>query len=281
MFGYVTADLSRLDEKQQLRYQGCYCGLCRALRQLGSPVCRLAVNFDMVFLILLLSSLYDGEETLRMERCPVHPFRKQPCIQTRWSGYGAAMSVMLIHDKCLDDWHDDHNILRLGESRLFRRVSRRLAREYPRQANALTGCLRELSALESAGVQDPDRCANLFAGLMGELFVPDPHDHWAADLRTVGEGVGRFLYLADAAVDLREDVRRKRYNPLAGLADHGVLPETFRQDLTVLLGEGTAAFERLPLVDDTAILRNILYAGVWRRLDQMEQDGKTETKSKG
>ena len=48
MFGYVTADLSLLDEGQRLRYQGCYCGLCHALRREGSPLCRLAVNFDMV-----------------------------------------------------------------------------------------------------------------------------------------------------------------------------------------------------------------------------------------
>ena len=30
MFGYVIADLARLDEGQQTRYKSFYCGLCRA-----------------------------------------------------------------------------------------------------------------------------------------------------------------------------------------------------------------------------------------------------------
>lgn len=272
MFGYVTADPSLLDEKQRERYQGCYCGLCHALRRDGSPLCRLAVNFDMVFLILLLSSLYDGAETSGAARCPVHPFRRRRYVQTRWSGYGAAMSVLLLHHKCLDDWQDDRNLIRLGEARLFRGPSRRLVQRYPRQSETVADCLRRLSALEASGVPDPDQAANLFARLLGELFVPDPQDHWAGCLRTVGEGLGRFIYLADAAVDLPDDLRRNRYNPLSGLAADGVLPPTFRQDLTVLLGEAAAAFERLPLVEDAALLRSILYSGVWRRLNQTMPD---------
>lgn len=272
MFGYVTADFSLLDEAQRLRYQGCYCGLCHALRREGSSLCRLAVNFDMVFLILLLSSLYDGTEVSGMARCPVHPFHKTPYVQTRWSRYGAAMSVILLYYKCLDDWHDDRNPLRLCESRLFRRPSRRFSQAYPRQTGTVADCLHRLSELEAKGVPEPDQAANLFARLLGELFVPDPHDHWADDLRTVGEGLGRFIYLADAAADLKEDLRRRRYNPLRDLAPGGVLPATFRQDLTVLLGEAAAAFERLPLVEETALLRSILYAGVWHRLDQAVPD---------
>ena len=33
MFGYVIADLARLDEAQRTRYKSVYCGLCRALFQ--------------------------------------------------------------------------------------------------------------------------------------------------------------------------------------------------------------------------------------------------------
>lgn len=281
MFGYVTADLSLLDEEQRQRYQGFYCGLCHALGRVGSPFCRLAVNFDMVFLILLLSSLYDGEEASGPARCAAHPFRKRLCFQTRWTGYGAAMSVLLLYHKCLDDWHDDHDLLRLGGSRLFRGSSRRFSKAWPRQAGTVADCLDRLSELESRGVPEPDRAANLFARLLGELFVPDIRDRWADDLRAVGEGLGRFIYLADAAADIREDLRRKRYNPLAGLAPRGILPETFRQDLTVLLGEAADAFERLPLVDDVGLLRNILYAGVWQRLDRAAQDKAQKTETRG
>ena len=42
MFGYVIADLARLDEAQRTRYKSVYCGLCRALFHSYGPVPALA-----------------------------------------------------------------------------------------------------------------------------------------------------------------------------------------------------------------------------------------------
>ena len=42
----------------------------------------------------------------------------------------------------------------------------------------------------------------------------------------------------------------------------------------MLIGESAAAFERLPLVQDAALLRNILYSGVWLRY-RRAVDGQT------
>ena len=41
-------------------------------------------------------------------------------------------------------------------------------------------------------------------------------------------------------------------------------PEEMRDTLELLLGDASAAFEKLPLIQDEAILRNILYSGVWQ-----------------
>ena len=50
MFGYVIADLARLDTAQQMRYKSFYCGLCRALYRGYGPVPALALTYDMAFL---------------------------------------------------------------------------------------------------------------------------------------------------------------------------------------------------------------------------------------
>ena len=42
MFGYVIADLARLDTAQQMRYKSFYRGLCRALYRGYGPVPALA-----------------------------------------------------------------------------------------------------------------------------------------------------------------------------------------------------------------------------------------------
>ncbi len=263
MFGYVLADGARLDEAQRLRYQCCYCGLCHTLRMECSSLSRLALNYDMVFLVLLLTSLYEPEEEVEYCRCIVHPFKKQPHFTNEWSRYGAAMSVILSYGKCMDDWFDDHNPLRLLESRVFRGPSRRAAKAFPRQSKAVGKGIKKLSDLEKRNIRDPDRAANTFARLLGEIFVPVPDDLWAADLRKIGEGLGRFIYLVDAAVDLEADIRKKRYNPLTSLSLTGILTSDFQRDLEAVLGEATTAFERLPIVQDAALLRNILYSGVW------------------
>ncbi len=261
MFGYVTADLTRLDEARQARYRACYCGLCRAIGRDCSQACRLSLTHDMTFLVLLLSSLYEGEERAGRNRCPAHPLAPQAWWEGPWSRYGAAMNVLLAYYNCLDDWQDDRKLLGLGLAGLFRRGSRWAAEAYPRQAAAVTEGLEALAALERSGVPDPDGAANRFGRLLGELFVPDPADRWAADLRICGEGLGRFVYILDAALDLPEDRRRGRYNPLS--ATDRTLAE-LEEELTMLLGECCEAFERLPLVQDVDLLRNILYAGVWQ-----------------
>ena len=121
--------------------------------------------------------------------------------------------------------------------------------------------MAELSAIEQADTGDPDAAANCFGRLMGELFVTD--DLWDARLRPFGEALGRFIYLLDAVIDLPEDLRHGRYNPLRTLPQDADLHAL----LTMLLGECSAAFEALPVLQDVELLRNILYSGVWLRYE--------------
>ena len=57
MFGYLMAASRLLDEDRQLRYRACYCGLCRSLKERHGQLSRLTLNYDLTFLVLLLSSL--------------------------------------------------------------------------------------------------------------------------------------------------------------------------------------------------------------------------------
>ena len=56
MFGYVIANLEGLTQAQKDRYKGCYCGLCRVLKQRHGFSGRLTLTYDMTFLVLLLWS---------------------------------------------------------------------------------------------------------------------------------------------------------------------------------------------------------------------------------
>ena len=86
----------------------------------------------------------------------------------------------------------------------------------------------------------------------------------------MGFSLGRFIYLTDAVVDYRRDARHRQYNPLLAM-DAGKDPARWEQYLMMAMGSCTAAFEKLPLVQDKALLDNILYSGVWTGLRRMQK----------
>ena len=114
MFGYVIARKDTLSEEEQARYKGCYCGLCRALRESHGNLSRLALNYDMTFLILVLASLYEPEEQAGAARCPVHPAKPQPYWTCSYSAYAADLNIALTYHKLRDDWLDDGARLQKG-----------------------------------------------------------------------------------------------------------------------------------------------------------------------
>ena len=207
MFGFVTASLSELTEEQKKRYTAVYCGICRRIHAQHSQLARLGLSYDMAFLALLLMSLYEPQEQQGSRACHLHPIKPRPWVDNDCVRYAADMNVALSYYKCLDDWQDDRKLsAKLMASGLKKRMGN-LESRYPRQCNAISDCIRELTALEKAHCTDPDATAGCFGALMAELLVWK-EDFWAKDLRQMGMALGRFVYLADAAADWPEEAGR-------------------------------------------------------------------------
>lgn len=273
MFGYIVADKNGLTADQLERYRSWYCGLCRALRVRSGQFSRLTLNYDMTFLIMLLSSLYEPEHSGGWERCGIHPVHRHCFFYNRYTEYAADMNLALAYHNCLDDYADEGSFLKLGYAKLLQARYNILLEQYPRQCGAMEQQLRLLKEAETSGEYAPDRAANSFGALMGELFVFDPEDFWAPALRRTGETLGRFIYMLDACVDLEKDKRRGRYNPLLRPDGSHMERGEMAELLTVLIGECVREFARLPLVQDVEILENILFTGVWQRFNNQ---GKTD-----
>ena len=261
MFGYVTASLKELDEAQKMRYNAVYCGICRQIRIRASRIARLGLRYDMAFLALLLMSLYEPEERSGPRACALHPVKSKPWVDNEFVRYAADMNVALVYYKFLDDWQDDRNITAKWMSDAFGRHYRTMEAAYPRQCSAIRESIRELNALEKAGCTNPDQPAGVFGTLMGEILVYQ-EDLWAPTLRQLGQSLGRFVYLLDAVTDYDRDKRKGKYNPFLAM---GMEKDRQRWEeyLVNTMGRCTSYFEKLPLVQDKALLDNILYSGVW------------------
>ncbi len=266
MVGYLIASASSLTEEERIRYKATYCGLCRTLKDRHGQISRLTLNYDMTFLILLLQSLYEPEEKSGVETCIAHPREKREWWRSEISDYAADMNVALAYLNRLDDWRDDGSVLALAESGILKKAYQETAEKYPRQCAAMEQSIMELSYLEKNGIEDPDAAAATFGHLLGSVFVWR-EDRWQEPLYRLGDSLGRFIYLLDAAVDLEKDAYKDSYNPFRkyyGLDNE----ERFRDILKIFLADAVIQFDFLPLVKDVGLMKNILCSGLWTVFDE-------------
>ena len=267
MFGYLTADRAHLTPEEDARYHAAYCGLCRRLRARYGFLAGMTLNYDQCFLILLLQSLYEERETAGSSVCAAHPREKQNWWQCRYTDYAADMNILLSYHKLMDNWEDDGSLLSLSAAKGLRRASEELEKLYPRQAETMRRSLQALRGLEQENREDPDGAAGTFAEIMAEVFVVHD-DRWADTLRGFGAALGRSLYIMDAAMDLDSDAKTNSFNPFRRWYGLNGNDERFRSILRMLLGEAMFYFDRLPLVTDAGILKNILCEGLWSAFDK-------------
>ena len=200
MFGYIQASVDALSEEEKKRYGAAYCGLCRTLKaRYGWPT-RFSLSYEMTYLVLFLSSLYEPEETGDDFRCIVHPWTKSQYAASKITEYAADMTVLLVYHKCMDDWNDEHKHLQHRYSKWLEKPYRQAKQLWPEQAEAIERGLTKLSEIETASESAPDAAANCFGEMLSHLFLYKK-DHWQETLMEFGYGLGQFIYMMDAVMD--------------------------------------------------------------------------------
>ena len=264
MFGYITINREELKMRDFDRYRGYYCGICRELKEHYGERARMTLTYDMTFLAVLLSGLYEKPEREEKHFCVLHPSAKRPCIRNPYTRYAADMNVLLVYHNLMDDWQDERKLLSYRAARLLRKAYLKAAAGYPRQVKAIRRYLRELHQTEEAGSPDIDLASGLTGKLMAEIFVPR-EDEWSQELRKIGFYLGKFIYLMDAYEDADKDRENGNYNPFLFLAGRPDYEEKAGRILKMMAASVAEYFELLPIIENVDILRNILYSGIWTK----------------
>ena len=259
MFGYIKANTAGLTEEERARYQAFYCGLCHSLGERYGVASRLALTYDMTFLCIFLSSLYEPEEQTGERRCIPHPVKKHPYIRNEITDYSADMTIALMYHQCLDDWNDEHKCSRKIAAQLISSGYDKVKNHWRSHVCELEACMNELSAIERRKDSSPDAAAGVFGRILARMFVMK-EDYWRNALKNFGSSLGKFIYLCDAACDYENDQKNGSYNPLLL---HGKMPEDMRDPLKQTLGVAADVFEALPIITDAHLIQNVLYSGVW------------------
>lgn len=266
MFGYVTINKLELKFKEYYSYKGYYCGLCKCLKTKYSNMARMTLNYDMTFLIVLLSSLYEPENKIFNERCMVHPSQKQLVIQNEITEYAASLNILLSYLNMLDNWQDDKDYKSFAVMKVLTREYKKASLKLSEKSEIIKQRIENISKLEKENTKDVDAVSNEFGYLMEEIFVYKI-DHWEKSLRKIGFYLGKLIYYLDAYDDMQKDLDSNSYNPFNNLEVDN--KEQYAKDLLLLnLSFLSDEIEKLPLVQDKGTIDNIIYSGILNKLDK-------------
>ena len=277
MLGVMTVRKDELKFREFDRYRGFYCGLCRAIGQRCGKACRMALSFEMTFLSMLLTSLYEPKTKGEMRRCAFHPIEKRLMLGNEAIDYCADLSALISYYDLRDGWEDEKRVDKLAESALLKTAARRAGEALPRQREAVERYVEKLHEVEQKNDMNLDAAANLSGELLGELYVWKK-DVYERDLRELGFYLGKFIYLCDSFEDVEQDIKKNNYNPLIERFNRPEFEAESRVMLEDMMARACRAFECLPLIEDAPIMRNILYSGIWLRFESACERRKAKSK---
>ena len=288
MFGYIIVNKAEMKFKEFDIYHSFYCGICRDLKRKYGVCGRISLSYDMTFLAILLTGLYEPETKQSVFKCALHPFESHEARNNTFTEYAADMNVLFACYKCHDDWEDEKKIGKLMYGRLLEKKTGKLKECYAQKlrninllmqnfsdaeksldAGQTSGEGNSIRAEQSAHVEI-DTLGGLFGRVMAEILTVR-EDEWAENLRRFGFFLGKFIYLCDAYEDVETDIRKGTPNPLKSLFAKPNFEEECRAILMMMMSECCKEFEKLPILENVEILRNILYSGVWCRYESIRE----------
>ncbi len=260
MFGSVSADINLLTEEERRVYQGYYCGLCNALKAYGLKG-RLTLNYDMSFLFMFLSSYFNENEEKAVIRCMAHPLKKRCVYMNKYAEYASDMNILLTYYKLADDVSDENSLMAKTAQSLLSKCFLMAKAKHESKNERIKAALDGLYEIEKSDEHNADIPAKKFGELMGILFDIDDSDPL---LYEFGYNLGKAVYIMDACIDLKDDIKKLRYNPMVEIRT-----EKFQQILTILLSDCTDTYDKMNIEKNKSIIDNILYSGIlqkfWRK----------------
>ena len=265
MLGYIKAYKPELRIKEYEMYKAVYCSLCRYLGKEYGFLLRFTLSYDFTFYSLLYMALADNTHTTERKMCVCNPLKK--CTYCKDSedvlDLPAAASVIMVYYKALDNVCDEKGVKKLLYRFLLSFLSRphkKAAAKYPDVEKIVSHYVQEQAKAEKREDGNMDISAAPTSDALSKLFaLCGKEDSDKRALSRLGFCVGRYIYLLDALCDLKEDVKKGRYNPLSSCEDAKVRAE---RNIYMCINEAINAFELINIKQYKNILGNIIYMGM-------------------
>ena len=273
MFGYVKINKMDLTFREYESYKGYYCGLCKYLKENHGEISRLGLNYDITFLIVVLTGIYKPKTNIFEERCIVSPFKKKKKLKNEITEYAASMNILLSYYKLEDNLIDDKGIKDIFAYNIYKSKYNLANKKYPEKSKVIREQMSLLNKLEKEKDYNIDKVSNTFGELMGEIFSykKDENEEY---LRKIGFNIGKYIYILDAYEDLEEDYKKGRYNPfIEYINNKDELKKRVDRLISISLGLLSSSINNLNLRVNRGIIDNIVYSGVYLRYKYILEKG--------
>mgnify|MGYP000432368895 CR=1 FL=1 len=211
MFGYITVNKDTLSEENKKIYQSYYCGLCQTMKSQYGRRAQMALNYDMTFLIVLLTGLYEPDSVTRDGFvCSVHPTKKRTLRTNEITEYAAAMNILLAYYNLIDDWKDDKSLTKKTYAEMLKKDFEKAKKGYPIQAKAIEDYIARLAECEKSNDTNIDAVARADRRDARHYFLRGSRMSGRRYLKVIWLLYGtKFIYIMDAYEDSWDDVEKK------------------------------------------------------------------------
>ncbi len=262
MFGYVKPLPGEMLLKEYELYKAIYCGLCRTGGKTVSRFTRALLSYDFTALAALRLAVSGAEAEVTKKRCP-YTLKKKPALECDGVfTYTAAAFACLYFCFAKDRVRDEKALRRFfGRVSLpfFRHMKKRAEALYPGLYEAISAPIEKLWQTEGDGEKHTlDEYAHYSAEAIAAAASFGLEGDAAAIAKEAGYHIGRYIYILDAIDDLREDVKKDRFNPL--LSYYGSIEEAERhtEELDETLRASAVRFSAAAGLAEKSIYTDIL-----------------------
>lgn len=270
MFGYIRIAKPELKVKEYEMYKAIYCSLCKNLGHSYGFLSRLTLSYDFTFLALLNMSLSDECVGVERKRCAFNPLKKcNYCKGTDFLEMPSAAAMIMLYYKIADNIADEKGFKKLGYMILrpfFGSARKKAVRRFPMLESIVSEYINTQALLEKDDCRDMDKAADPTAKALGEIFTLCSDDGMQKRvLYRLGYCMGRYIYLLDAACDLKDDIKKGSYNVLKNGSEGDTskyIKNRVEPQLYFCINEACKAFELLDIKKFKTILGNIIYLGL-------------------
>ncbi|MDD2362039.1 MAG: DUF5685 family protein [Oscillospiraceae bacterium] len=274
MFGYVRVYKPDLKMAEYEHYQGIYCSLCKQLGKSYGFFARMTLSYDFAFLALFHMALSNECAGFKKGRCKFNPLKKRTCCcENKHIKFSADAASILNYFKIKDNI-SDRGFFKSIPARLLlpfaSRARKKAAKCQPELDKIVSDCMDKQRKLESESTSSIDAAAEPTALILSALAQNGAKDETERRVRErFGYCLGRWIYLIDAADDIRDDIEQGGYNPFVNsyklqknVSADSDIKSLIMPVLNTCLAECIAAYNLLRVNRFDGILRNVLEQGI-------------------